>query len=134
MSFLTLKSIYLEDIMEAESTGIGICGWILTLLSLVLVLVTVPFSLFVCFKVNLLISFFLFWGCPRYIYLTLLNTGFIYHIYFVCLSVSYKRQNGWTVWQLTWPQGRFMIGKKLNIPSVVYRYSKMEAVSSVCLK
>ena len=104
MSFLTLKSIYLEDIMEAESTGIGICGWILTLLSLVLVLVTVPFSLFVCFKVNLLISFFLFWGCPRYIYLTLLNTGFIYHIYFVCLSVSYKRQNGWTVWQLTWPR------------------------------
>ena len=38
--------------MEPDSSGIGLCGWLLTLLSLLLVLVTVPFSLFVCFKVQ----------------------------------------------------------------------------------
>jgi erythrocyte band 7 integral membrane protein len=31
--------------------GLGLCGWILTLLSWGLVMVTLPFSLFVCFKV-----------------------------------------------------------------------------------
>jgi len=31
--------------------GIGLCGWLLTMISWGLVMVTLPFSLFVCFKV-----------------------------------------------------------------------------------
>merc|ERR1719325_419638 len=31
--------------------GIGLCGWLLTMISWALVMVTLPFSLFVCFKV-----------------------------------------------------------------------------------
>ena len=41
--------------MDGESSGIGLCGWLLTLLSLLLVLLTLPFSLFVCFKVQRLL-------------------------------------------------------------------------------
>jgi hypothetical protein len=41
-----------EESMEDSPPGIGLCGWILTGLSLGLVLLTVPFSLFVCFKVQ----------------------------------------------------------------------------------
>ncbi len=41
-----------EESMEESPPGIGLCGWILTGLSLGLVLLTVPFSLFVCFKVQ----------------------------------------------------------------------------------
>ena len=33
--------------------GIGICGWLMTAVSWLLVLVTLPFSLFFCFKVSL---------------------------------------------------------------------------------
>ena len=36
---------------ESES-GIGLCGWILTVISWVMVMVTLPFSLCVCFKVT----------------------------------------------------------------------------------
>ena len=32
--------------------GIGLCGWIMTAVSWLLVLVTLPFSLFFCFKVS----------------------------------------------------------------------------------
>ena len=32
--------------------GIGICGWLLTAFSWVIVIVTLPFSLCVCFKVH----------------------------------------------------------------------------------
>ena len=35
---------------EADS-GIGLCGWLLTMISWGIVAVTLPFSLFVCFKV-----------------------------------------------------------------------------------
>ena len=33
--------------------GIGICGWLLTACSWAIVIITLPFSLFVCFKVNI---------------------------------------------------------------------------------
>jgi len=36
---------------DDSDAGIGICGWILTVLCWLLVLVTMPFSFFVCFKV-----------------------------------------------------------------------------------
>jgi len=36
---------------DEDETGIGLCGWLLTSLSLVLVMITLPFSLCVCFKV-----------------------------------------------------------------------------------
>jgi len=40
-------------IIGADETepGIGICGWLLTMISWGIVMVTLPFSLFVCFKV-----------------------------------------------------------------------------------
>ncbi|KAG7162124.1 band 7 protein AGAP004871-like isoform X2 [Homarus americanus] len=44
------NTINLEGADENDS-GIGVCGWILTGLSWVLVLATMPFSFFVCFKV-----------------------------------------------------------------------------------
>ncbi|XP_032795470.1 band 7 protein AGAP004871 isoform X2 [Daphnia magna] len=34
-----------------SDTGIGVCGWILTIICWLLVLVTMPFSFFICFKV-----------------------------------------------------------------------------------
>jgi hypothetical protein len=37
---------------DDSDTGIGICGWILTILCWLLVLVTMPFSFFICFKVS----------------------------------------------------------------------------------
>jgi len=46
-----------EESMEESPPGIGLCGWILTGLSLGLVLLTVPFSLFVCFKVQYSVRF-----------------------------------------------------------------------------
>ncbi|XP_046657448.1 band 7 protein AGAP004871-like isoform X4 [Daphnia pulicaria] len=36
---------------EDSDTGIGVCGWILTIICWLLVLVTMPFSFFICFKV-----------------------------------------------------------------------------------
>ncbi|XP_068248119.1 band 7 protein AGAP004871-like isoform X1 [Palaemon carinicauda] len=36
---------------DENDSGIGLCGWVLTGLSWILVLVTMPFSFFVCFKV-----------------------------------------------------------------------------------
>ena len=42
-----------EELLDESPPGIGLCGWILTGLSLGLVLLTVPFSLFVCFKVRI---------------------------------------------------------------------------------
>ena len=38
---------------DDSDTGIGICGWILTILCWLLVLVTMPFSFFICFKVRI---------------------------------------------------------------------------------
>jgi hypothetical protein len=37
---------------EDSDTGIGVCGWILTIICWLLVLVTMPFSFFICFKVR----------------------------------------------------------------------------------
>lgn len=37
---------------EEEDAGIGVCGWLLTSFSMLLVLITLPFSLCVCFKVR----------------------------------------------------------------------------------
>ncbi|XP_032795472.1 band 7 protein AGAP004871 isoform X7 [Daphnia magna] len=40
------------DVNAGDSdTGIGVCGWILTIICWLLVLVTMPFSFFICFKV-----------------------------------------------------------------------------------
>jgi len=36
---------------DEDDTGIGLCGWVLTSFSLLLVIITLPFSLCVCFKV-----------------------------------------------------------------------------------
>jgi len=36
---------------DENTDGIGLCGWLLTMISWGLVMVTLPFSLFVCFKV-----------------------------------------------------------------------------------
>jgi len=36
---------------DESEPGIGLCGWLLTMISWGLVMVTLPFSLFVCFKV-----------------------------------------------------------------------------------
>ena len=36
---------------EDVDTGIGLCGWLLTAISWVIVIFTLPFSLCVCFKV-----------------------------------------------------------------------------------
>jgi hypothetical protein len=37
---------------DDHDVGIGICGWLMTAVSWLLVLVTLPFSLFFCFKVR----------------------------------------------------------------------------------
>jgi len=47
-NFLSFFSSAADD----SNSGIGACGWILTGLSWVLVLATMPFSFFVCFKVR----------------------------------------------------------------------------------
>ena len=36
---------------DETDDGIGLCGWLLTALSWALVIITMPFSLCVCFKV-----------------------------------------------------------------------------------
>jgi hypothetical protein len=36
---------------DEDDTGISLCGWVLTSISLLLVIITLPFSLCVCFKV-----------------------------------------------------------------------------------
>ena len=36
-----------------SDVGIGVCGWLLTAFSWLIVIVTLPFSLCVCFKVSL---------------------------------------------------------------------------------
>lgn len=40
-----------RELREAAEAGLGICGWILTVLSFVIVVVTFPFSLLFCIKV-----------------------------------------------------------------------------------
>lgn len=40
-----------RELRESAETGLGICGWILTVLSFVIVVVTFPFSLLFCIKV-----------------------------------------------------------------------------------
>jgi erythrocyte band 7 integral membrane protein len=37
---------------DESDSGIGLCGWLLTMISWGIVAVTLPFSLFVCFKVS----------------------------------------------------------------------------------
>ena len=44
-------SLFLFSADESDS-GIGICGWLLTMISWGIVAITLPFSLFVCFKVG----------------------------------------------------------------------------------
>jgi hypothetical protein len=44
---------------EESHSGIGFCGWLLTAISWGLVVVTLPFSLCVCFKVRVSSSLFL---------------------------------------------------------------------------
>jgi hypothetical protein len=46
-----------EALVEDTPPSIGLCGWILTGLSLCLVLLTVPFSLFLCFKVHYMVIY-----------------------------------------------------------------------------
>ena len=43
--------LHFHVLADDGDDGIGICGWMLTLLSWMIVLVTLPFSLCVCFKV-----------------------------------------------------------------------------------
>jgi hypothetical protein len=38
---------------DDSNNGIGLCGWVLTAVSWAIVLVTLPFSLCVCFKVGI---------------------------------------------------------------------------------
>lgn len=40
-----------RELRESAETGLGLCGWILTVLSFVIVVVTFPFSLLFCIKV-----------------------------------------------------------------------------------
>ena len=50
---LSSSVIFLNFAADSESEpGIGICGWLLTMISWGIVMVTLPFSLFVCFKVR----------------------------------------------------------------------------------
>ena len=47
------QCFFLACLLAGEDTpGIGLCGWLLTMISWGLVMVTLPFSLFVCFKVR----------------------------------------------------------------------------------
>nr|XP_045604467.1 band 7 protein AGAP004871-like isoform X2 [Procambarus clarkii] len=48
---ITFPSKHLRIPADENDSGIGVCGWILTALSWMLVLATMPFSFFVCFKV-----------------------------------------------------------------------------------
>ena len=41
-------------IADESDNGVGLCGWLLTTISWGLVMVTLPFSLCVCFKVRIL--------------------------------------------------------------------------------
>ncbi len=50
---------------DESDTGIGLCGWLLTAISWALVMVTLPFSLCVCFKVRRLDKTFKY--CTWYI-------------------------------------------------------------------
>ena len=45
--------LHLNLLFSADEVdvGIGVCGWLLTAFSWLIVIVTLPFSLFVCFKV-----------------------------------------------------------------------------------
>ena len=50
--FLLFAHTFTLSILANEGDiGIGICGWLLTAFSWVIVIVTLPFSLCVCFKV-----------------------------------------------------------------------------------
>jgi len=46
---------YIVLLADESDSGIGLCGWLLTAISWGLVVVTLPFSLCVCFKVKKLI-------------------------------------------------------------------------------
>ena len=46
--FLSSPSIAADE----TDSGIGLCGWLLTMISWGIVMMTLPFSLFVCFKVS----------------------------------------------------------------------------------
>ena len=47
-----ITSIFFWISAEDHDVGLGICGWLLTAISWLLVIVTLPFSLCVCFKVS----------------------------------------------------------------------------------
>ena len=48
---LLMRIIFSFILADESDSGIGLCGWLLTAISWGLVMVTLPFSLFVCFKV-----------------------------------------------------------------------------------
>ena len=79
----------LDVIVEPEQPSIGLCGWLLTGLSLALVLVTIPFSLFVCFKVH-------FYVCDRSYSITrtfLFNTSSVHKRFL--LWARLKKKHFW---------------------------------------
>ena len=51
---------------DESDSGIGICGWLLTMISWGIVAITLPFSLFVCFKVGQSASGFIHSGQFHY--------------------------------------------------------------------
>ena len=45
-------SLVTDDPRRSANDGAGVCGWILVILSYILVAITVPFSLCLCIKVG----------------------------------------------------------------------------------
>ena len=48
----TLSLVIFQFSADDEETGISLCGGVLTSISMLLVIITLPFSLCVCFKVR----------------------------------------------------------------------------------
>ena len=53
-NIIELKNLFFAA--GESDNGVGLCGWLLTMISWGLVLVTLPFSLCVCFKVSSILS------------------------------------------------------------------------------
>ncbi|XP_045036439.1 band 7 protein AGAP004871 isoform X4 [Daphnia magna] len=51
LRFASPSNAFIKTYAGDSDTGIGVCGWILTIICWLLVLVTMPFSFFICFKV-----------------------------------------------------------------------------------
>ena len=52
-SIRTVILSFVSFIADESDNGVGLCGWLLTTISWGLVMVTLPFSLCVCFKVGI---------------------------------------------------------------------------------